>query len=65
MIAKLPNVNTHAAYSWARCGPSRVLETVPEVAEAFRFYLRMAELSTSGSNRELYLGRSLFSTLSA
>ena len=35
------------------CGPSRVLETVPEVAEAFRFCLRMAELSTSGSNREL------------
>lgn len=53
MIAKLPNANTHAAYGWARCGPSRVLETVPEVAEAFRFYLRMAELSTSGSNREL------------
>jgi hypothetical protein len=53
LIAKLPNVNTHAAYSWARCGPGRALETVPEVAEAFRFYLRMAELSTSGSNREL------------
>jgi hypothetical protein len=30
-----------------------VLETVPEVAEVFRFYLWMAELSTSGSNREL------------
>ena len=62
MIAKLPNANTHAAYGWARCGPSRVLEMVPEMAEAFRFYLRMAELTTSGSNRELW---SLFSTLSA